>query len=83
MQLNRQLINGKNFMFNESSLENHKLHFTVIHPLFDEPEDKCDVENAAPMHITRSVKISLIALRAYLIIIILLAFYRMLVLAIR
>ncbi len=56
--------------------KNEELVFHVIHPLFDEPEKKADVEALGPMKMTRSVRYSLMALRVYLIAIIVLAFYR-------
>ncbi len=56
--------------------KNEELVFHVIHPLFDEPEEKADVEGLWPMKMTRSVRYSLMALRVYLIAMIALAFYR-------
>lgn len=56
--------------------KNEELVFKVIHPLFDEPEEKADVEGLGPMKMTRSVRYSLMALRVYLIAMIALAFYR-------
>jgi hypothetical protein len=56
--------------------KNEELVFHVIHPLFDEPEEKADVESLGPMKMTRSVRYSLAALRVYLIGMIALAFYR-------
>ena len=53
----------------------------VVHPCFDEPEQKVDPEELGPMQMTKSVKYSLISLRVYLISMIVLAFYRVLVLA--
>jgi hypothetical protein len=53
----------------------------VIHPLWDKPEEKVDSDKAGPLKMTPAVRTSLIALRIYLIIIILLAIYRMLQLA--
>ena len=55
--------------------------YLVVHPIFDVPEEKVDVENALPMKINNSVKWSLITLRGYLVVMIGLAFYRTLVLA--
>ena len=52
--------------------------FHVIHPLFDEPEEKADVEALGPMKMTKSVRYSLMALRVYLILMVVLAFYRLL-----
>ncbi len=56
--------------------KDEELVFHVIHPLFDEPEEKADVEGLGPMKMTRSVRYSLMALRLYLIAMIALVFYR-------
>ena len=53
----------------------------VVHPLFDEPEEKVDTVNTAPMQLTRTVKISLLALRAYLIVMAVMLVYHFLDLA--
>jgi hypothetical protein len=53
-------------------------HFLVIHPLDDIPEQKVDTESLGPMPMTRSVKLSLLSLRAYLILMMLLVFYHVL-----
>lgn len=42
-------------------------YFEVIHPLLDAPEEKCRPDNLGPMHMSRTVKASLLALRIYLI----------------
>ncbi|HEX3024652.1 MAG TPA: hypothetical protein VHP12_05530 [Chitinophagaceae bacterium] len=55
--------------------------YEVIHPIFDIPEEKVDTNNAAPLHMTKSVKWSLISLRVYLIVMLGLSVYRSLVLA--
>jgi len=55
--------------------------FVVIHPLDDVPEEKVDTERLGPMAMTASVRISLVSLRAYLVLMMLLVFYRVLVLA--
>jgi hypothetical protein len=41
--------------------------YRVIHPLNDEPEEKCTIESASPMEITPSVRRSLYLLRGYLL----------------
>ena len=56
-------------------------HFVVIHPLDDVPEEKVDTESLGPMAMTMSVRISLLSLRAYLLLMMLLVFYHVLVLA--
>ena len=50
-------------------------HFLVVHPLDDRPEEKVDTNNLGPMAMTRSVKVSLFALRGYLVLMMLLVFY--------
>ncbi len=55
--------------------------FTVVHPLDDRPEEKIDTEHIGPMKITRTVRVCLFALRAYLILMLGLLGYRVLQLA--
>jgi hypothetical protein len=64
-------------------MELHELtnHFVVVHPLDDVPEEKIDTENLGPMKMTASVRISLLSLRAYLVLMMLLVFYHVLGLA--
>ena len=56
-------------------------HFVVVHPLDDVPEEKVDTESLGPMPMTLSVRISLMSLRAYLVLMMLLVFYHVLDLA--
>ncbi len=42
--------------------------FAVIHPLDDAPEQKAGIDHLGPMKITKTVRICLLALRAYLLI---------------
>jgi len=56
-------------------------HFVVIHPLDDVPETKVDTESLGPMPMTWTVRISLLSLRAYLILMMLLVLYYVLQLA--
>ena len=56
-------------------------HYVVVHPLHDMPEEKVDTSKLEPMKMTRSVKLSLMALRAYLIVMILLVVYQVMGLA--
>jgi len=56
-------------------------HYVVVHPLDDLPEEKVDTEALGPMPMTLSVKWSLVSLRAYLVLMIALVFYRVLALA--
>lgn len=41
--------------------------FRVVHPLADAPEEKCQTEGLGPIAMTRTVRFSLMALRAYLL----------------
>ncbi len=50
--------------------------WVVIHPLDDAPETKVNTAALGPMKMTLSVKLSLMSLRAYLIVMLLLVFYR-------
>lgn len=55
--------------------------FVVVHPLDDRPEERADTASLGPMPMTRAVRHSLIALRAYLIVMMLLVLYQVLNLA--
>ena len=50
-------------------------HFVVVHPLDDVPEEKIDTSALGPMAMTASVKFSLMALRGYLVLMMLLVLY--------
>ncbi len=41
--------------------------YIVIHPLDDQPEEKCSIEGLGLMPLSRSVKYSLLSLRLYLL----------------
>lgn len=56
-------------------------HFVVVHPLDDVPEEKVDTSVLAPMPMTASVKLSLMALRGYLVLMMLLVLYHVMDLA--
>jgi hypothetical protein len=56
-------------------------HYVVVHPLDDIPEEKVDTETLGPIAMTTSVKLSLLALRSYLVIMVLLVLYHVLDLA--
>jgi hypothetical protein len=56
-------------------------HCYVVHPLDDVREAKCDAELLGPMPMTASVKLSLLALRGYLMLMGLLVLYHVLDLA--
>jgi hypothetical protein len=55
--------------------------YVVVHPLDDQPEEKVDTSALGPMPMTLSVKVSLMALRGYLILMVLLVFYHVMDLA--
>lgn len=40
----------------------------VVHPIFDAPEEKCDPTTLGKIKMSRSVRFSLIVLRAYLVV---------------
>jgi hypothetical protein len=50
-------------------------HYVVVHPLDDQPEEKIDTSALGPMSMTPSVRLSLMALRGYLIVMVLLVVY--------
>jgi len=50
--------------------------FQIIHPLFDTPEPKVDLDQLGPMPMTRNVRWALVALRVYLIAILALILFR-------
>jgi hypothetical protein len=56
-------------------------HYLVVHPLDDRPEVKVNTETLGPMPMTRTVRLSLLSLRAYLVVMILLVSYHVLQLA--
>jgi hypothetical protein len=55
--------------------------YVVVHPLDDVLETKVDTEALGPMPMTRSVRFSLLSLRAYLILMVLLVVYHVVMLA--
>ena len=50
-------------------------HYVVVPPLEDKPEEKVDTTNLGPMPMTPTVKYSLLALRGYLILMVVLVAY--------
>lgn len=68
-------------MINPIEDEKVTRHFVVVHPLDDVPEEKVDTETLGPMAMTASVRISLLSLRAYLVLMMVLVFYRVILLA--
>ena len=55
--------------------------FRVVHPLDDEPEEKFDPDALGPMHMSGVAKVSLLLLRFYLVLMVLMVGYRVLELA--
>jgi hypothetical protein len=56
-------------------------HFLVVHPLDDVQETKIDTSELGTMPMTASVKLSLMTLRGYLVLMMLLVLYHVLDLA--
>ena len=56
-------------------------HFVVVHPLDDVSEEKVNTSGLGAMPMTASVKLSLMALRGYLILMMFLVLYHVLDLA--
>jgi hypothetical protein len=55
--------------------------FRVVHPLDDLPEEKRSPEGRGALALTPAVRFSLMALRSYLLLMVMLVFYRVLVLS--
>jgi hypothetical protein len=55
--------------------------FLVVHPLDDYPEEKLKSDHLGSLEMTPAVRLSLFALRAYLILMIILCFYHVIDLA--
>ncbi|HTP34860.1 MAG TPA: hypothetical protein VMJ75_21935 [Candidatus Acidoferrales bacterium] len=68
-------------MTNHIHRDKFDTRFVVIHPLDDAPEEKVDIGALGPMPMTTSVRISLLSLRAYLVLMMLLVLYHVLDLA--
>ena len=58
-----------------------KREFQVVHPLDDVRERKIDMAALGPMQMTRAVRVSLLTLRAYLLLMLVLVVYHVLELA--
>jgi hypothetical protein len=60
------------------SIHNHRAPkgFTVIHPLNDAPEAKCNADHLGPIKLTPGCRVALIAVRFYLVAIMLMGAYR-------
>jgi len=63
------------------TIKTNNNHFVVVHPLDDVPETKVDIEALGPMPMTRSVRLSLLSLRAYLVLMVMLVVYHVVMLA--
>ena len=63
----------------ENTIDEHE--FLVIHPLEDVREQKVETEHLGPMKMTPTVRISLLALRGHLVLMMLLVLYHVLDLA--
>ena len=74
-------MNVLSFMTPTEINESPENHFVVVHPLDDAPEEKVDTAALGPMAMTTSVKLSLMALRGYLILMMLLVLYHVIDLA--
>ena len=68
-------------MANPIGMQAEKDHFVVVHPLDDVLETKVNMDALGPMPMTRSVRVSLLSLRAYLILMVLLVVYHVVMLA--
>lgn len=55
--------------------------YLVVHPLDDVEEQKVETKHLGPMRMTPAVRLSLLALRAYLVLMMLLVLYHVLGLA--
>ncbi len=67
-----------NFMPSTMNIDMNQLpenHYVVVHPLDDLPEEKVDTSALGPMPMTASVRLSLMALRAYLVLMVVLVVY--------
>jgi hypothetical protein len=73
----------RKLMFIKSSIVDQvpESHFVVVHPLDDVAEPKVETTALGRMPLTSSVKVSLLALRGYLVLMILLTAYHILTLA--
>lgn len=50
--------------------------FVVVHPLHDAPETKCSADHLGPLQLTRGCRTALVAVRCYLVAIMLIGAYR-------
>ena len=52
------------------------IRYTVIHPLHDVPEAKCNIDDLGPLKLTPGCRTALVAVRFYLVAIMLMGVYR-------
>lgn len=64
----------------DTNIQEKEIWLNVVHPLNESPEQKVDLSNLGPMRMTRSVRWALIALRGYLIFMILLVIFKVVLL---
>ena len=57
-------------------LHEERNYYVVVHPLDDRPEEKVDTSSLGRMPMTRAVKLSLLTLRAYLLVMLALVLFR-------
>ena len=55
--------------------------YYVIHPLDDEPEEKCDPSKLGPLKLSRGERFALYVMQGYLVVMLMLAIYRIVDLA--
>lgn len=65
-------------MIHPATMNTSEKCYYVIHPLYDAPEEKCNIERLGPMPLSPAVKYSLLSLRLYLVLMAGLVFYRVL-----
>jgi hypothetical protein len=68
-------------MMEKTKMTTETNRFVVVHPLDDVRETKVDTEGLGAMPMTRTVRLSLLSLRAYLILMVMLVVYHVMMLA--
>jgi hypothetical protein len=53
-----------------------KNHYVVIHPIYDQHEEKVDIAKLGPMKMTPGVRLALMSLRGYLLVMVGMLAYR-------
>jgi hypothetical protein len=54
----------------QGAAADHSHYYWLVHPLDDEPEEKCSTESLGLMPMTKMTKIALLTLRCYIILMI-------------